>query len=386
MSKNITIQEGNATKIITGVNKLSTALMNSNGRQNWIPEDESVNYIKLGSINITENGTYTARDGDCDAFSEVEVNVEGDFNLITKTVTENGTYNASDDNADGYSQVTVNVSGGGGGAIGDYYYPWEDRIESGIPYNAGQNLPNCFYNGQWNIFNTEKRLILNGNTWSESTPGLPNRISGADGIVVYNNEIYAVGVYTYPHGDYDGFYVLRNGAWEALSPVPNDYANGVVVHDGAIYCLANNGYAGGITYLYKYDGTWHNTNIQAPGVGSIQFYDGVLYLYVSGSTDGFYKLNGQTFEKLNINIPFFSSFSIHFFEDGGKLHAIGQDTGTRGYPGFHYSYNKHWWRIEEQPTVTWYFAATKFDGEKIHFLSYVNGGDATHQTSEIVRA
>lgn len=381
MSKNITIQEGNATKIITGVNKLSTALMNSNGRQNWIPEDESVNYIKLGSINITENGTYTARDGDCDAFSEVEVNVEGDFNLITKTVTENGTYNASDDNADGYSQVTVNVSGGGG-AIGDYYYPWEDRIESGIPYGFGQALPNCFYNGQWNIFSESNRMIFNGDTWSESTPGLPSRISGSDGIVVYNNEIYAVGIYTQPYGDYNGFYVLRNGAWEALGHTPNRYTRGVVVHDGAIYCISSDSY-GGSPRLYKYDGTWHDTGISAPSgdFNSIQFYEGVLYLYVSQltSASGFYKLNGQTFEKQNINIPF-SPNGAYLFEDGGKLHAIGQ------YPAFHYSYNKHWWRIEEHPTITWYFAAAGFDGEKIHFLSYVNGGDATHQTSEIVRA
>ena len=87
---------------------------------------------------------------------------------------------------------------------------------------------------------------------------------------------------------------------------------------------------------------------------------------------------------INIDIPFYSNFNIHLFEDGGKLHAIGQD--NFGNPPFHYSYNKHWWRIEEQPTVTWYFAAAGFDGEKIHFLSYVNGGDATHQISEIVRA
>lgn len=34
--------------------------------------------------------------------------------LGTKDITENGTYNAVDDGLDGYSVVTVNVSGGGG--------------------------------------------------------------------------------------------------------------------------------------------------------------------------------------------------------------------------------------------------------------------------------
>lgn len=381
MSKNITIAEGNAAKGFTGTGKLKTNLV-AGGIQNWVPEDEAINYVDLATLTVTENGTYTAQGEGCDAFSEVVVEVEADPDLMEKTVTQNGTYKASDDGVDGYSQITVNVGGGGGGTIGDYYYPWEDRIESGIPYNAGQNLPNCFYNGQWNLFNTERRLILSGNTWSESTPGLPSPISGADGIVVYNNEIYAVGVYTQPYGDYNGFYVLRNGAWEALGHTPNKYTRGVVVHDGAIYCISSDGY-GGSPRLYKYDGTWHDTGISSPSAdfNSIQFYEGVLYLYVGQitSASGFYKLNGQTFEKQNINIPF-SPNDAYLFEDGGKLHAIGQ------YPAFHYSYNKHWWRIEEHPTITWYFAAAGFDGEKIHFLSYVNGGDATHQTSEIVRA
>ena len=119
MSKNITISEGATAKNFTGASKIRTNLLGG-GTQNWVPEDEAINYVDLATLSVTDNGTYTAQDEGCQGFSEIDVDVETEPDLTTKSISQNGTYNASDDNADGYSQITVNVSGGGGG-IKDYY-------------------------------------------------------------------------------------------------------------------------------------------------------------------------------------------------------------------------------------------------------------------------
>lgn len=78
MSKNITIQEGGVGRQFTA-DKLKTALVGG-GSCLWVPEDE----VKLSTLHVTENGTYSA----------------------------------ADDGGYGYSQVTVNVPGGAGGDPG----------------------------------------------------------------------------------------------------------------------------------------------------------------------------------------------------------------------------------------------------------------------------
>lgn len=61
------------------------------------------------SLEITENGTYTAS-GEVDGYSPITVNVPTPEPVLeTLSVTANGTYNAPDD-IDGYSSVKVNVT------------------------------------------------------------------------------------------------------------------------------------------------------------------------------------------------------------------------------------------------------------------------------------
>lgn len=111
MSKNITIQEGGVARTLSGVEKIVTNVAGESGTQNWIPEDEAIDYINLGDASISENGTYTAADAGYDGFARVAVNVQPE--LTTKSITENGTYRASDDGADGYSSISVDVESGG---------------------------------------------------------------------------------------------------------------------------------------------------------------------------------------------------------------------------------------------------------------------------------
>lgn len=60
----------------------------------------------IESLNVTENGTYTASGG-VDGYSPVTVNVPTpEPSIESLTVTENGTYTAT---GDGYNPVTVNV-------------------------------------------------------------------------------------------------------------------------------------------------------------------------------------------------------------------------------------------------------------------------------------
>ena len=67
-----------------------------------------INGAQLIEKEITENGTYTAKDDNVDGYKKVEVDIAPP-SLIEKEITENGTYNASEDDADGYSQVVVDV-------------------------------------------------------------------------------------------------------------------------------------------------------------------------------------------------------------------------------------------------------------------------------------
>lgn len=68
MSVNITIQEGGVAKQLT-VDKLKTNEVGG-GTCLWIPEDEAL----LGTLNVTENGTFKANEYGYYGFSEVNVN------------------------------------------------------------------------------------------------------------------------------------------------------------------------------------------------------------------------------------------------------------------------------------------------------------------------
>ena len=67
--------------------------------------------VVLISKQITENGTYLARNDSADGYSAVSaaIPIPPEKVLMTKTITENGSYSAEDDNADGYSSVSVAI-------------------------------------------------------------------------------------------------------------------------------------------------------------------------------------------------------------------------------------------------------------------------------------
>ena len=61
--------------------------------------------VPIGSVDITQNGTYNVADK-----AMANVNIP-EKQLGTKTITKNGIYKATDDNLDGYSEVDVETSG-----------------------------------------------------------------------------------------------------------------------------------------------------------------------------------------------------------------------------------------------------------------------------------
>ena len=61
--------------------------------------------VPIGSLDITQNGTYNVTDK-----ATANVNIP-EKQLGTKTITKNGIYKATDDNLDGYSEVDVETSG-----------------------------------------------------------------------------------------------------------------------------------------------------------------------------------------------------------------------------------------------------------------------------------
>lgn len=109
MAKNITILEGRETRTFGNTEKLRTNLVGG-GTQDWIPEDEAMDYVDAEELDVTENGYYEPSAGTFYNGVNVEVEVEPDLEELE--VTENGTYTPS---GDGFSSVTVNVDAGGSG-------------------------------------------------------------------------------------------------------------------------------------------------------------------------------------------------------------------------------------------------------------------------------
>ena len=104
MSKNITILEGGETRTFGNVEKLQANLIGG-GTQNWVPEDEAVDYVDADELSVTENGYYVPDEGKF--YNAVDVLVEEEPELEEITITENGTYTPQ--NAVGFSSVSVEV-------------------------------------------------------------------------------------------------------------------------------------------------------------------------------------------------------------------------------------------------------------------------------------
>lgn len=161
MSENIKIKKYDSPETYEDALKIRTGLL-TGGRQNWVPENDAVDYCRLREISASKNMIYRIKEGDeeiddedetekvydCDGFTKIDVNVNFRYgskrvtengvydateekddqtgesrgwsgyssvhvdipgNTGSKTITENGTYVASDDGYDGYDSVTVNV-------------------------------------------------------------------------------------------------------------------------------------------------------------------------------------------------------------------------------------------------------------------------------------
>ena len=103
-SVSVTPSVTNTTGYITGGTKTGTAV------------SVSASELVSGTKSITENGTGI----DVTNYASVDVNVSGGGGsavIQSLNVTQNGTYTAPS-GVDGYSPITVNVSGGGGGISG----------------------------------------------------------------------------------------------------------------------------------------------------------------------------------------------------------------------------------------------------------------------------
>ena len=129
MAKKIIVNEGDDLKIVKNVTRLVTKLKNGNEIA-WLPEDET----QLITKTIIKDGTYIAFKEAEKAYGYSQVTVSGVGSKVMgelgeKQITENGTYTAKDDKNGpfyGYSKIYVNVpnaddgddSGGGSRPVG----------------------------------------------------------------------------------------------------------------------------------------------------------------------------------------------------------------------------------------------------------------------------
>lgn len=129
MSRDISISRLRTPRNVSNVDKIVTNTpasgSDSGGSTTWVPENEAMNYVNKETLDVSENGTYTAKDGTY--YNEVKVDVDGSGSgsggdggdttelIDEKVIKANGTYYAIDDatNTDakeaGYEKVNVQV-------------------------------------------------------------------------------------------------------------------------------------------------------------------------------------------------------------------------------------------------------------------------------------
>ena len=124
-NKNLFIVGGGSAKVYATAVSLS-----KNGIYTFKPEGDADGFSEfevnvnvegniLGSQSFDENGTFKATDFGVDGFSEVEINVQGKLQEKSVEITENTTTTiTADEGFDGLSKVdiTTNVAGSGGGS------------------------------------------------------------------------------------------------------------------------------------------------------------------------------------------------------------------------------------------------------------------------------
>lgn len=273
MSKNITIQEGGVARTLSGVEKIVTNVVGG-GTQNWVPEDEAANYVTTGELSVSENGTYYASDDGYVGYSEVTVNTPS--RLTTKSITENGSYDASDDGFDGYSSVDVNISG-------------------------------------------EATLIEKTITQDGTYNARDDNADGYSKVIVDTSGSAVVGDYYYPWTE------------EENNNAPNRmYSGGITVFNGKIHVVFNR------LHYYLDGNTWVKTSDELPSTiatqsAGIVTFNNTIYLIGAGSSsadyyDQMWRLNGTTWERVNVTLPEIMSGSFINTVHNGLIHSV---SGTK---------------------------------------------------------
>ena len=301
----------------------------------------------IESLEITENGTYTAPEG-VDGYNPVVVAVPApEIKLQDKTITENGEYTA-DSGFDGLGKVTVEVKGSGGGSLPtglyliddcDNMYPPNSYYQRHIIYNgylysisyASTTLTNVLYFYKYN-----------SGTWDLKTSvtlsGKLNQLLIQP--KVFNGKIHLCGCYSRTdHVVYDD----ENGA-VLLNPVPNapsdDGYRNTFVEDGKLKYFAGGSYNKVYVWNESTD-TWTleaTLDYNAPtffdhkGTAYIQE-DNVLYKYVSGNITKLYDTADRWIKNYNIVGDYLYYISNSIKNSANEIYKINLLTGEETYIG-----------------------------------------------------
>lgn len=376
MSKSITIAEGTQARNYNNIHKLRTNLIGG-GTQYWVPEDEANQYANYKNLSISKNGTYSAKDEECDGFPQVNVNVG--FKLITKQITENGRYYAKQDGADGYKNIKVNVkvappSGGDDedGKIVDYYFPLTQLEDFSFEISSNRSCFGTTYNGRvYALFTpAEDEHIhslystVNG-TW-EKVCDLPNGLYCAKvQLLVCNNQLYAINVGENGNNNH-GLWVFNGTNFEFVNVMPSNAKydrNANTVVNGAIYNVGGCAFNGN---------GWIEMPGMPDGIACSEYFGQLYGLRNTSNARKLCKLNGNSWQDV-MDVPSgISSDAIMFFMNN-KIHLI---SGLN-----HYSYNGKFCRIEEDlPGNIYKVVAISAAGEVFFVGIYTGGGTSYHGT------
>lgn len=401
MSKNVTIAEGSQARNFDGIKKLRTNLVGG-GTQYWVPEDESGKYIDTKVLTVENNGTYSAQDYECDAFSKVSANVKP--NTMDKQININGSYNASDDNVQAYSSVEVNVVKGDDTEIGDYYYPIT-TIQENEPLTTMGNIEgrgNIAFNDRYWCFDSNGNLFgwdEENNRWNQYMVWDSEGHHYSYGMHFPEGKS-ARGAALFPYDGPDGFdttavsvsnssYLLYNQIWNFRRYATGDNAidwfddsswPGIADGKGAcklgntIHIFGGIDHSGGAVIHATYEqGTRYPTIDYEDAPPESNLTIGVYkdQIYGLSNNGNFYRYNGRSDWEMLQHFPVvINNMAIFFVEHKKKLHAFGQR--------YHYSFNGRWWRKEENVgsgvdnvVAAW---VSTVDENKIHIIR----GNRTH--------